>query len=75
MLGQIVRWTASGIEIEADPKHRRLILEHLGFKDFSRGQLTNGEAKLELEQWHYDRVGKCPSGRLSRPSRVHKFLE
>ena len=30
ILGRVVRWTDKGIEYEADPKHRRLILEHFG---------------------------------------------
>ena len=27
ILGRIVKWTADGIEYQADPKHRRLIME------------------------------------------------
>ena len=35
ILGRHVRWTADGIEYEADPKHRKLIMEHFGFDDES----------------------------------------
>ena len=28
ILGRSVRWTADGIEYEADPKHRRMLMEH-----------------------------------------------
>ena len=31
ILGRIVRWTSSGIEFEADPKHRSLVMEMFGF--------------------------------------------
>ena len=31
ILGRIGRWTKGGIEYEADPKHRRSILEYFGF--------------------------------------------
>lgn len=31
-LGKIVKWTNEGITYEADPKHRRIILEYFGFE-------------------------------------------
>ena len=41
ILGRHVRWTADGIEYEADPeadpKHRKLIMEHFGFDEESSG--------------------------------------
>eukprot|EP00973_Karenia_brevis_P037777 5210347-Karenia_brevis.AAC.1 len=30
-LGRVVRWTQEGMEYEADPKHRRILLEYFGF--------------------------------------------
>ena len=33
LLGRQVRWTAESIEYEADPKHRKLIMEHFGFDE------------------------------------------
>ena len=50
MLGRTVRWTQSGVEIEADPKHRRLLMEGFGLDDSSKGLMVNGEAKIELDQ-------------------------
>lgn len=43
ILGRIVRITPQGMEYEADPKHRRLVLEHFGFDDSSRSLTHNGE--------------------------------
>ena len=37
ILGRHVRWTADGLEYEADPKHRKLIMEHFGFDEESSG--------------------------------------
>eukprot|EP00973_Karenia_brevis_P010048 1360936-Karenia_brevis.AAC.1 len=31
ILGRLVRWTDEGIEYEADPKHRSLVLEYFWF--------------------------------------------
>eukprot|EP00973_Karenia_brevis_P051025 7085559-Karenia_brevis.AAC.1 len=31
ILGRVVRWSDEGIEYEADPKHRKIILEYFGF--------------------------------------------
>ena len=33
ILGRLVRYTASGIEYEADPKHREILMEHFGFRE------------------------------------------
>ena len=42
ILGRMVRWTPDGIEYEADPKHRELILEFFGFCDKSKRSKYNG---------------------------------
>ena len=31
MLGRVLKYTEAGITWQADPRHRKLILEHLGF--------------------------------------------
>ena len=49
ILGRLVRWTASGSEFEADPKHRLLIMETFGFKEDSRGLVNNGEKDVKEE--------------------------
>eukprot|EP00973_Karenia_brevis_P029714 4099760-Karenia_brevis.AAC.1 len=33
ILGRLVRWTLEGIEYEADPEHRTIILEYFGFNE------------------------------------------
>eukprot|EP00973_Karenia_brevis_P064153 8914127-Karenia_brevis.AAC.1 len=36
VLGRIVRWREEGIEYEADPKHRRIILDYFGFNNSTK---------------------------------------
>ena len=50
ILGRHVRWTADGIEYEADPKHRKLIMEHFGFDEESSGLVYNGERDWRKEE-------------------------
>ena len=50
ILGRHVRWTADGIEYEADPKHRKLILEHFGFDEESSHLVFNGEKDWRKEE-------------------------
>ena len=49
ILGRIVRWANEGIEFEADPKHRLLIMETFGLKEDSRGLVNNGEQIIKEE--------------------------
>ena len=46
ILGRIVRWTEEGILYEADPKHRRLILEYFGFEGNAKGLSFNGKRMI-----------------------------
>ena len=48
-MGRIVRWTGNGIEFEADPKHRLMVMETFGFKEDSRGLVNNGEKDVKEE--------------------------
>ena len=58
ILGRIVRWTKDGITYEADPKHRRIILEYFGFDQESRPLSTNGERDCSKdEEWQKDKLG------------------
>ena len=52
ILGRVVRWKEWGIEFEADPKHRQILLEHFGFTEESGAAAFNGsrEAKEETEE-------------------------
>jgi hypothetical protein len=44
ILGRTLRWKTWGIELEADPKHRRVVLEYFGLKeDHSDGLSYNGD--------------------------------
>ena len=52
ILGRIVRWTKCGIEYEADPKHRKMMLEHFGMDKGSRHLTCNGEKEWKPdEEW------------------------
>eukprot|EP00973_Karenia_brevis_P018805 2576858-Karenia_brevis.AAC.1 len=33
ILGRLVRWTEEGIEYEADPKHRKIVMDYFGFNE------------------------------------------
>ena len=50
ILGRHVRWTAGGIEYEADPKHRKLVMEQFGFDEESSGLVFNGEKDWKKEE-------------------------
>ena len=41
ILGRHVRWIGNGIEYEADPNHRKLIMEHFGFDEDSSHLVFN----------------------------------
>ena len=43
ILGRIVRWTAAGVEFEADPRHRKVLAEHFGFQEDSAASAYNGD--------------------------------
>ena len=59
ILGRHVRWTAGGIEYEADPKHRKLIMEHFGFDEESSGLVFNGEKDWKKEEeWEEVLIGE-----------------
>ena len=44
LLGRVITWTPDGIEYEADPKHRQLVLDYFGLGNGSNEVTTvNGE--------------------------------
>ena len=47
ILGRVVQWCKDGIRYQADPKHRRLLLEHFGLGEGSRSLKSNGEKEVE----------------------------
>ena len=42
-LGRIVRWTEKGIEYEAGPKHRKMLMETFGLSEGCKGMAKNGD--------------------------------
>ena len=47
VLGRQVRWQDWGLEYEADPRHRRVLLERFGFTEECKALSSNGEARTE----------------------------
>ena len=56
-----LRWTAAGIEYEADPKHRDLILEFFGFCENSKTSKYNGHKEEKVEEFGEEALGKQES--------------
>ena len=54
LLGRILRWNDWGIEYEADPKHRNLVLEHFGLSKSKSGIKFNGD-KEDKEDEEYEK--------------------
>ena len=50
LLGRVITWTEKGIEYEADPRHRKLVLDYFGLGEGSEETLTvNGEKEEEVQ--------------------------
>ena len=49
ILGRVVQWTKEGLEYEADPKHRLMVLESLGFEEGTRTLSYNGDKEEKME--------------------------
>lgn len=49
ILGRLVRWQDKGVEFEADPRHRKVLMEYFGFGEDSRGAATNGDKERKEE--------------------------
>ena len=58
ILGRRVRWTPKGIEYEADPKHRQIVLEYFGFQEGSRALGVNGDREEREEEGDSEPLGK-----------------
>ena len=58
ILGRTLRCTPDGIEYEADPKHRRLILEHFGLDQGCKNLSYNGDKDTKEEDWELEPLGK-----------------
>eukprot|EP00973_Karenia_brevis_P019452 2668664-Karenia_brevis.AAC.1 len=51
ILGRMVRWKEGGIEYEADPKHRKVILEYFGSSSSTKPCMMNGDREDKVEEW------------------------
>ena len=49
ILGRCVRWRDWGIEFEADPRHRRIVMEHFGLGEDSASGRVNGDRERREE--------------------------
>ena len=47
ILGRVVQWKEWGIEYQADPRHRQLIMEFFGFDDSMQALQNNGGKEEE----------------------------
>jgi hypothetical protein len=45
VLGRVVSWRDEGIEYQADPKHRSVVIEQFGFEEGSKGLSVSGKAE------------------------------
>eukprot|EP00973_Karenia_brevis_P037093 5113865-Karenia_brevis.AAC.1 len=57
ILGRVVRWLKDGIEYEAGPKHRKIILEFSGFDGKTRPSRVNGDREDRVEVWEEEFLG------------------
>ncbi len=70
VLGRKLVWTDSGIQYQADPKHRDIILEKFGLGPGSKGLKVTGKVEEQAEDgkelepaeaseaaWQYDETG------------------
>ena len=56
ILGRIVRWKEEGIQYEADPKHRRLVLEYFWFDAASRVLAHNSDKEEKEEEGDQEKL-------------------
>ena len=53
LLGRIIRWKDWGIEYQADPAHRELVLQELAFDERTKALTMNG-AKSKVEDGDHE---------------------
>eukprot|EP00973_Karenia_brevis_P025986 3585602-Karenia_brevis.AAC.1 len=58
ILGRVVGWTEHGIEYQADPKQRKIVLDYLGFSEDSKGLGINGDKEEKIEEWEKQVLSK-----------------
>ena len=57
ILGRVVRWTADGVEFEADPRHRKVLMKHFGFEEGVKGATANGDKERKEEEEEEEEEG------------------
>eukprot|EP00973_Karenia_brevis_P025416 3506660-Karenia_brevis.AAC.1 len=55
----MVTWKEGGIEYEADPRHRKIILEYFGFNSITNPCMMNGDREDKVEEWEEEFLGKA----------------
>ena len=74
-LGRVVRWMRDGIKYEADPKHRKMILEHFGLDDGSRYLVYNGEKDYKPDEpWEEEPLGSAEATKFRGLAARANFL-
>ena len=54
ILGRVLKYTPSGITWQADPRHRKMILEHFGFNEQTKSVTKNGVKDESVEEGEED---------------------
>jgi len=54
ILGRVLKYTSSGITWQADPRHRKMILEHFGFNGQTKSVTKNGAKDERVEEGEED---------------------
>ena len=58
ILNRIVSWGNEGIEYEADPRHREIVLDYLGFNGGGKTLAVNGDKDMKEEVGDEEELGK-----------------
>eukprot|EP00973_Karenia_brevis_P007994 1084188-Karenia_brevis.AAC.1 len=58
ILGRMLQWVEEGIEYEADPKHRKMIMEYFGFNEKTKPLTMNGDTEDKIEDWEEEFLDK-----------------
>ena len=74
ILGREVRWTKEGIEYEADPRHRKNVLEYFGFEEGAKPLTHNGEKEAKEEEWEKEELGREEARGLRGLAATFNFL-
>jgi len=73
ILGRKLRWTPSGIEYEADPKHAQLVIEEMGLGESSRSVDSPIEKCMPSEEGDCE-LEKAPASKFRRVAARLNYL-